>query len=106
MCPLAAKMPSTSVEYALKKQRLQLESDQLRGQMSGYAQGLKPACHTVDLFADGVRCLARRPLVPVAIAVAVVVSRPRMLWRWARRAYSGWSMWRRWQRIVTPTSTP
>ena len=99
-------MSSSTLEYALKKQRLQLASDRLRAQMGDYADGLAPAFHAVDRAADGGRWLSQRPVVPVAVAVAVLVARPRMVWRWARRAYFGWSLLQRWRGVAAPQSAP
>lgn len=99
-------MSSSTLEFALKKQRLQLASDQLRARMGDCADGLAPAFHAVDLAADGVRWLSQRPLVPVAIAVAVAVARPRMVWRWVGRVYFGWGLLQRWRRFVAPQSAP
>lgn len=99
-------MSSSTLESALKKQRLQFASDQLRVRMGDCAQGFAPAFHAVDLAADGIRWLSQRPLVPIAVTVAVVVARPRIIWRWAWRAYSGWKLLQRWREFAAPRSTP
>lgn len=86
---------STALELALKKQRLLIDGERLRGEFAFHAQGLAPALRGADLALDGLRWLYRRPHLVLAAAVALAVARPRRAWRWARRAFFGWQAWRR-----------
>jgi hypothetical protein len=85
------------IELALKKQRLQLRSAALRQQMSGQAGALDPLFLTADRLNNGIGWLRRHPEAVVAAVVAIVVARPRRAFRWARRAFFAWQVWRRLQ---------
>jgi len=80
---------------ALKKQRLQIESGELRDRFAGHARGLEPAFGAADALRDGLTWLRQRPAIPLGIFVAVLVARPRAAWRWGRRAFVAWRGWRR-----------
>jgi len=84
---------STTLELALKKQRLQIASESLRYDFGRYAGGLTPAFTGADYAVEGARWLRRHPQLVVAAGVALVVSRPQRLWRWGRRAFIGWQAW-------------
>lgn len=88
-------MNSDRIELALRKQRLQLQSDILREQWRGHVAGLAPVFFTGDKIADGVRWVRRWPLVLIAGAVALGVARPRWVIRWGRRTVLAWRSWRR-----------
>lgn len=88
-------MNARLVELALKKQRLQFRSEALRERWQGHARGLCPVFDGVDRLGDGARWLWRHPEVFVATAVALLVARPRAAWRWLRRGFVGWQVWRR-----------
>jgi len=84
---------STTLELALKKQRLQIAGESLRNDFGRYAAGLAPAFTGADYTVEGVRWLRRHPQLVIAVGVALVVSRPKRVWRWARRAFIGWQVW-------------
>lgn len=88
-------MNSSTLELALKKQRLQIASDTLRAEFGLCAAGLEPAFSAADCAVEGARWLRRNPEVAVAAGVALVVIRPKRAWRWARRAFVGWQVWRK-----------
>jgi hypothetical protein len=88
-------MTADRIELALRKQRLQLESDFLREQWCAHVAGLEPAFRTGNRIVDGVRWLRRHPPVFVAGAVALLVARPRSVVRWLRRTVVAWRSWRR-----------
>jgi hypothetical protein len=88
-------MNATALELALKKQRLQIASDALRGDFSRHATGLRPLFSGADLAVDGVRWARRNPQIVIAAAVAFLVARPKRAWRWARRAFFGWQAWQK-----------
>lgn len=88
-------MNSRLVELALKKQRLQISSATLREQWTAQAAGLEPFCAGIDGLRSGAAWLRRHPAVVVAATVALVVARPRAVFRWTRRAFVAWQAWRR-----------
>ena len=88
-------MSRTLLELALHKQRLQMQSDGLREEWRSHVAGLAPVFFTGDKIADGVRWLRDRPPLLIGGAVALLVARPRLLFRWARRTVLAWRSWRR-----------
>ena len=91
-------MNSRLLALALKKQRLQFKSASLREQWRGHACGLAPAFDAADHVRAGVGWLRGHPEVSVAVGVALLVARPRAVWRWARRGVVAWQFWRNGQR--------
>lgn len=83
------------LELALRKQRLQLRSAQLRAEVAADAAALEPLFVAGDRIRDGVRWLGRHPEVPVGAGVALLVARPRRLLGWARRGLFAWQAARR-----------
>lgn len=86
---------SAEVEFALKKQRLQFRSAELREQFADYALGVAPLLKAGDAVVDGVRWVRHHPEVVAAAGVAIAVARPRALFRWARRGVAAWQTWGR-----------
>lgn len=87
-------MNSRLIELALAKQRLTLRSDDLRQQFAAAASDWKPAFSVVDRLRQGVDWLRRRPLLLVALAVALLVARPRAVVSLAGRGWLAWRMFR------------
>jgi hypothetical protein len=90
-----------SIELALKKQRLLLKSAALREDWVGYASALKPPCAGADRVRAAGGWLLRHPALLVAGGVAVLVARPRAVFRWVRRAASVFLLWRRLRNRLT-----
>ena len=88
-------MNSTTLELALKKQRLQITSENLRTDFGRYATGLAPAFAGADSAVEGARWVRRNPQLVIATTVALLVIWPKSVWRWARRAYVGWRAWQK-----------
>lgn len=86
---------SAEVEFALKKQRLQYRSAELRTQFAEYAFGVSPVLRAGDAIVDGVRWVRNHPEVIAAAGVALVVARPRGVIRLARRGLVAWQAWGR-----------
>ncbi|MCX7166422.1 MAG: YqjK family protein [Rhodocyclales bacterium] len=95
-------MNSTTLELALKKQRLQIASESLRTDFGRYAAGLTPVFSGADVVVEGARWVRRNPQILVAAGIALVVARPKRAWRWARRAFVGWQMWRKLSDFLEP----
>lgn len=91
---------SRMLRLALKKQRLQIASDDLRARFGDNARGLAPVFGAVDTARDGVAWIRQRPEIPVAVLVVLLVARPRVVWRWSRRAFVAWQTWRRTRRYI------
>ncbi len=83
------------LELALKKQQLQFASDAARARVVRGAGVLPPVLHTLDGVVAAWRWLTRRPEIPVAVAAALLVLRPRRVFAWSRRAFGLWQLWRR-----------
>jgi hypothetical protein len=86
---------TATLELALKKQRLQIAGESLRADFGRYAAGLEPAFAGADCVVEGARWVRRNPQVVVATLVALLVIRPKSVWRWSRRAFVGWQAWQK-----------
>lgn len=88
-------MNSTTIGLALRKQRLQIASEGLRTDFGRCAAELAPIFTGADCAVEGARWLRRNPQLLVVAGVALLVIRPKGVWRWARRAFVGWQAWRK-----------
>ncbi|NJD34537.1 MAG: hypothetical protein FIA96_06835 [Betaproteobacteria bacterium] len=86
-------MSSTRLELALKKQRLQIASERLRGDFGDCASGLMPVFVAGDMAVAGAHWVRRNKELVVAVAVALIVVHPRSAFGWARRAFILWRVW-------------
>lgn len=93
-------MNATTLELALKKQRLQIVGETLRADFARSAAGLSPAFAGADCVVEGVRWVRRNPQFVIAATVALVVIRPKSAWRWGRRAFVGWQAWRKLRELL------
>lgn len=83
------------VEFALKKQRLQINAERQRDDMMYRLAGFESALDTVDRVRDGVAWAREHaPLLSGAVIV-LIVSKPRVALRLAKRAWIGWMIYRR-----------
>lgn len=99
-------MGQRDIELALKKQRLQLQSSELRNELVVYGRGIEPAFTAADLARQGWLWLRARPAILVTIGVALVVARPRLVFRWGRRAWVGWQTVSHWRGLIAPPVNP
>lgn len=83
------------LELALRKQRLQLRSAQLRADFAADAAAFEPLFDAGDKLRDAIAWLKRHPEIPAGAAVALLVARPHRLLRWARRGLVAWQAARR-----------
>ena len=88
-------MNPAALELALKKQRLQIHGETLRGDFARHAGGLRPVFAGADLAVDAAHWLRAHPQIVVATTVALLVAKPSRVWRWGRRAFVGWQAWRK-----------
>ena len=89
-------MSPRQVELVLKKQRLQEKSATLRRTLADQAVTWMPVFAAADKVWVGVTWVRRHPALPIAVVVALLVARPRALFRYAAR---GWFFWRGWKRL-------
>lgn len=88
-------MNARRLELALRKQRLQLRSAQLRADFAADAAAFEPLFAAGDRARDAMYWLRSHPEIPVGAGVALLVARPRRLLRWARRGLVAWQAARR-----------
>jgi len=84
---------ATPLELALKKQRLLIAGERLRADFGSYASGLTPAFVAADMAVTCAHWVRRNQELVAAVAVAIVVIRPRSALGWARRAFVLWRVW-------------
>jgi hypothetical protein len=91
---------------ALLERKLQLvhESGQLRERFGARAQSLQPLFAGTDQVRKGWRWLRSHPEVWVTAGVALLVARPRRLWRWGSKAWVLWLWGRRLKGWAQPTN--
>jgi hypothetical protein len=92
-------MNAKQLELALKKQRLQIQSDHLREQWQAHAQGVAPALGLADQARTGLRWLRRHPSALIGASIAIAAAKPHLLWRWAKRAFFVWQVVRKGRRL-------
>ncbi len=86
-----------AIELALEKQRLRLETASQRIDLARHAAGLQPLFTAADRVHEGARWVGRHPEVVaggVALLAAVRPGVRRFIWRWGKRAFIGWRLWR------------
>lgn len=92
-----------AVALALEKQRLQFQAVAQREALARHAAGLEPLFAAADQVAAGVRWVRRHPEI-VASGVALLAAvRPgvrRFFWRWGRRSFVAWRVWRESDRLL------
>lgn len=92
------------VELALKKQRLQIRSAALRADFSSHAAAWRPVFAIADQGQAALLWLRRHPAVPVAVLVALLVARPRVLLRWLKRGFFAWQALAKLREVVSVQS--
>ena len=93
-------MDKQLIELYVKRGRLRERISAQRGELARELVPVSHALQSVDRGAQRLRqaraWAAQHPTLITAAIVAVVVMRPRMLWRVARRAFS---LWRNWSQV-------
>lgn len=92
-------MEKRLIELSLQRGRLQ---ERAAAQRAALAASLQPVLAAVDTAdrglvkaRQGVQYLKRHPM-GVGLAVAALAAiRPQRAWRWGRRAFVAWSVWRK-----------
>jgi len=86
-----------AVELALEKQRLRLEVASQRIDLSRHTAGLMPLFDAAERVREGTRWVARHPEVVAGGVALLAAARPgirRFFWRWGKRAFITWRVWR------------
>lgn len=99
----------TPVEIALAKQRLQLDASAQRMAIAQDLDGLQPVFQTADQIHAGWRWLRRHPEAVAGAVALLAASRAdarRFLWRWGRRTFVAWKLWRNSERWLHQHTTP
>lgn len=98
----------TAVELALAKQRLQLASAAHRDALARHSQGLIPIFDAADQARAGVRWARQNPEIVAGGVALIAATRPgarRFFWRWGRRAFVAWRLWRDSERWLNAPET-
>jgi hypothetical protein len=92
--------------YWIRRAELQQRSSLLRDRLSTHAVTTQPLFGAVEQVRKAGRWARQHPWVPILLASAVLLRRPRTALRWA---WKGWMTWRwvntwcdRWQRAGRP----
>lgn len=99
-------MSDTLLELALRKQCLQMRSAALREEWAACVAGVRPLLDGADRVRTAGSWLRRHPEVGAGVGVALLVARPRIAWRWLRRGFAAWRMWRKGQRWLARGESP
>jgi hypothetical protein len=100
---------SRAVAYALEKQRLQFASAEQRERLTRHGADVAPLFEVADRIRDGARWVQRHPEVAVGVLAMIAVVRPRVrqfLWRWSKRGFVAWKLWRNSARWLEENSPP
>lgn len=87
-------MNERRLELAMRRGWLQSEIDLQRRRIAAQAQPLANALDKVDGLAGRVRGLRDHPGLIGAAVAALVILRPRRLWRWGKRGLALWTLGR------------
>jgi len=88
-------MNAKRLEIALKKQRLLERSAALREELGGHVSGLVPLLSAADRVRAGANWLGAHPYLVGLAATGLAFAKPRITWRWTRRLFLAWHLWRR-----------
>jgi len=100
---------SRAVAHALEKQRLQCASAEQRDRLIRYGTDTAPLFEAIDRVQDGARWVQRHPEVTVGVLALIAAARPRVrqfLWRWSKRGFIAWKLWRNSARWLEQDSLP
>ena len=75
------------LELALEKQRLLLQSGELRQRLASVGDAWRPALGLADRLREGVDWLRRHPPIVIAALAGLLVARPRAIFSLAGRAW-------------------
>lgn len=88
-------MNAKTLELALRKQRVLIESTRLREDFTASLNSITPLFHAVDRLRDGAGWLKRHAPLLIALGAGLFVARPRRALGWLRRGFFAWQIWRK-----------
>jgi hypothetical protein len=83
------------VQRGRLRERIGVQRGQLARELAPLSSGLQLLDRAVNLARQAQVWMATHPMVVTAVVVAVVVWRPRSVWRTLRWGYSTWRSWAR-----------
>ncbi len=98
-----------AIEFALKKQLLVLDAAAQREALTRHAAGLAPLFDVADQVNAGARWVGRHPEVVAGLLALLVAVRPglrRCAWRWGRRGFIAWRLWRKGKHWLNQPTRP
>ena len=87
-------MSPARLELLLARERLRERIAHQRSQLSSAAWPIATACSLADTAGDGARWLRSHSHWLIGGLVALLIVRPRGTWRWGRRLFAAWRLWR------------
>ncbi len=103
-------MDARQIDLALRKQRLQLRAEAERADMTRRLAGIDGALDRVDALREQAAWARERIPVLSVVLIAVLVARPRLTLRLAKRAWVGWLLVRQLRggklSALLPTAVP
>lgn len=83
----------------MRRHELVGRSRSLRAQLVVDVQALAPALATADKVRNGIHWLKHNPVWLGVAVTTLVVWKPSRLWRWGRKIWTVWKLWRRLQNV-------
>ncbi|MCL2523032.1 MAG: YqjK-like family protein [Betaproteobacteria bacterium] len=93
-------MSAKALELAARRGALGERIATQRALLAGHAGGIERFCAGGDTLLHGVDWLKQHPAAAGVAVFALVLTRPRRAWRWARRGFFLWRGWRSAQRLL------
>lgn len=89
--------PVQRLPLALRQQQLLARSAELRTRLETQVQPLQRPLHWADMGHQAWQWVCARPAIPLGVAAAVLIARPRRAWGLGMSLWWGWRQWRRLQ---------
>ena len=90
------------MDLATRKLLLQQRSAVLRELLAvQLSQTVAPVIHTADRVQAGSQWIKRHPVWVAAVALGLMVWRPRGAFKWAGKAWALWQTWQRMEPVVS-----
>ena len=90
-------MTPRQLELALKRQRLEWQGEAQRQDLQRHLQAFLPAFTAADRLRAGAQFLHAHPQWVAGAAVVVAILRPSKAWRWTKRGFFAWRLWKKLQ---------
>ncbi len=90
------------IEFALRKQRLQIQAEAQRDDMLHRLEGFESALDVADGVRDNLHWAREHAPILSSGALLLALWKPRLVFRFARRAWLGWALYRKLGRGAAP----